>query len=543
MVAILLKNSLAAVSPPSQIQVAAHNHVSFIFVHLSVDIFILIFKMLSDFAWKGSKGGKRTKEEKTEAVIAPKVDHSKWRETEAARALTAYRRAVYELTSLIPAGRVATYGTLAQLLTEVGKTPSPRAVGTALHHNPFAPTVPCHRIVASSSKTGCLNIGGFSGAVQNSGQPEISRKRTLLDGEGVPFDSITLQLAGTAKTSSAVEWVAADFPVDAVNTIRSSLGLSPLLSTSAAASPGKRAAAISHAIMSTPSKSAPVSGIKRKRGEVEEGEESSRRPSPPAPTPAPATSTTPSDDSLRAILASAGATGQAVRLAARSGALTSHTSGLAPGYAQANLVIVPAEHAFDFLAFCVRNPKPCPLLEVTDVGNYEAKTIAPGSDIRTDIPAYRVYRNGVLAETVNDITHLWPGKDKDGDAGKGAPKSKSKGAAEKPAANKPRDSDARSDWVAFLLGCSFSFEEALLEAHVPVRQLQEEAGSVGNPASKPPTTLATTPKNVPMYKTCIPTTSAGVFSGPLVVSMRPMTPKQAKIASDTTERFPRVHGK
>lgn len=238
---------------------------------------------------------------------------------------------------------------------------------------------------------------------------------------------------------------------------------------------------------------------------------------------------------LRATLSRAGATGDDVRRACRTGALTGHTSGLAPGYAQANLVVLPAEHALAFLTFCVRNPKPCPLLEVTDVGVPHAGGVAPGSDVRRDLPAYRVWRHGVAVETVGDITHLWPT----------SPPGDGEDAA---AAAAHRHPDARTDWVAFLLGCSFSFEEALLQAGLPVRHLQEEAAGGGPPAATAAAPaaaepLAANPRNVPMYRTSLATAPAGPFAGPLVVSMRPMTPVQAVAAAAVTARFPRVHGR
>src|ERR1700730_6545059 len=151
------------------------------------------------------------------------------------------------------------------------------------------------------------------------------------------------------------------------------------------------------------------------------------------------------------------ATGADVRRAARDGGLKGPTAGLALGYVQANLVVVPRELAFDFLLFCQRNPKPCPLLDVTEPGCPEARRVAPGSDLRTDLPGYRVYRQGQLVEEPTDLEKWW-----------------------------------REDLVAFLLGCSFTFESALLQAGLPLRHL--EAGC-----------------NVPMYRTnqtCRPT---GVF--------------------------------
>jgi len=241
---------------------------------------------------------------------------------------------------------------------------------------------------------------------------------------------------------------------------------------------------------------------------------------------------------LRAQLSRVGATGSDVRAACRSGALAGHTSGLAPGHAQANLVLLPREHALAFLTFCVRNPKPCPLLEVLDAGVHEAAGMAPGSDVRTDLPRYRVWRHGVCTEEVANILHLWP----DPPSG---------GAQAAVAAH----ADARTDWVAFLLGCSFSFEEALLREGLPVRHLQQERGSAGcggggsgdGSAACSATAagggLARDPRNVPMYVTSLPTTPAGPFRGPLVVSMRPMSAADAVAAARVTSDFPRVHGR
>src|SRR5438067_1492334 len=169
--------------------------------------------------------------------------------------------------------------------------------------------------------------------------------------------------------------------------------------------------------------------------------------------------------------------GATARRLAREGALTTHTSGLAPGFVQANLVVVPRELAFDFLLFCRRNPRPCPLLDVTDPGSVEPGEVAPGADVRTDVPRYRAYRYGELVEEPADLFSWW-----------------------------------RDDLVAFLLGCSFTFENALLEAGLPVRHVEQG-------------------RNVPMYRTNIPCLPAGVFRGPLVVSMRPLTPAQAEQAA------------
>jgi uncharacterized protein YcsI (UPF0317 family) len=270
-----------------------------------------------------------------------------------------------------------------------------------------------------------------------------------------------------------------------------------------------------------------------------------------------------SDAALRAGLAAPGSSGYEVRLACRSGALAGHTSGLAPGLAQANLVILPREYAFDFLAFCTRNPKPCPLLEVTEVGSPACPATAPaGCDLRTDLPRYRVWRHGKLAEEVTDIRHLWPDVHvSSGGGSSGAAAAGASGGPTAPAGAPPAPApaaDARCDWVGFLLGCSFSFEEALLAAGLPVRHLQENKPSAdasscgarsrsGSPEAGAPAglcePLAADPRNVPMYRTCVPTNPAGPFSGPLVVSMRPMTPAQAQQAASVTSAFQRVHGR
>jgi uncharacterized protein YcsI (UPF0317 family) len=180
--------------------------------------------------------------------------------------------------------------------------------------------------------------------------------------------------------------------------------------------------------------------------------------------------------------------GVEVRRLARSGELSGPTAGMALGYVQANLVVVPKESAFDFLLFCQRNPKPCPLLDVTEPGCPEPRSIATGADVRTDVPRYRVYQHGKLVEEPTDLMRWW-----------------------------------RDDLVAFLIGCSFTFESALLEASLPVRHIEEN-------------------RNVPMYRTDILCRPAGAFHGPLVVSMRPMTPAQAVRAVQVCARFSRAHG-
>lgn len=181
-------------------------------------------------------------------------------------------------------------------------------------------------------------------------------------------------------------------------------------------------------------------------------------------------------------------TGRAVRQACRTRTWTEQTSGLAYGFAQANLVVLPKEHAFDFLMFCRNNPKPCPLLDVTEPGDPVPRHVAPDADLRADLPRYRVWRRGELVDEPTDITALW-----------------------------------QPDFVSFVIGCSFTFEAALLRAGVPVRHV--ELG-----------------RNVPMFRTNIPCRPAGVFHGPLVVSMRPMKPADAIRAVQITSRYPGVHG-
>ncbi len=179
---------------------------------------------------------------------------------------------------------------------------------------------------------------------------------------------------------------------------------------------------------------------------------------------------------------------QAVRLACRRGEWTKPTAGLAMGYAQANLVILPRTEAEAFREFCRKNPKPCPVLEVTQPGDPVPARFAPDGDLRNDLPKYRIWRYGKMAFEVEDITSIW-----------------------------------QFDFVSFLIGCSFTFESALLNAGVPIRHLEEN-------------------KNVPMYRTNIACEPAGPFHGPMVVSMRPMKPADAIKAVEITSRFPQVHG-
>ena len=181
-------------------------------------------------------------------------------------------------------------------------------------------------------------------------------------------------------------------------------------------------------------------------------------------------------------------TGWAVRQRVRRGEWKHPTGGMAPGYVQANLAILPRDLAADFQRFCMLNPKPCPLLATSEPGDPTLPTLGRDIDIRTDIGTYRVWRDGVMVEEVHDITHLW-----------------------------------RDDLVAFLLGCSHSFEEALLADGLPLRHFDEG-------------------KAVPVYYTNVPTVPSGPFHGPLVVSMRPFRPADAIRAIQITSRFPSVHG-
>src|SRR5712692_1211459 len=177
-----------------------------------------------------------------------------------------------------------------------------------------------------------------------------------------------------------------------------------------------------------------------------------------------------------------------IRADIRSGKLAGITAGLGPGFVQANMAVLPKDDAYDFLLFCQRNPRPCPLIEVTDVGSPEPVGVAPGADLRTDLPRYRIYKDGVLADEVMDVKAFW-----------------------------------RDDLVAFLLGCSFTFEWALLDAGI--RLWHVEHG-----------------KNVAMWRTSIPCRPAGVFQGPLVVSMRPIAAADLSKAVTASARFPRAHG-
>lgn len=191
---------------------------------------------------------------------------------------------------------------------------------------------------------------------------------------------------------------------------------------------------------------------------------------------------------LPAISEMAFESGVAVRHAARSGRLSGATAGLAHGYVHGNLAVLPEALAGDFLRFCMLNPKPCPLIGVSEPGQFNIPALGKDLDIRTDLPRYRIWRNGELVEEPTNIEHYW-----------------------------------RDDLVAFVIGCSFSFEEALIEDGIPLRHIDDGV-------------------NVSMFRTNIPCAPAGPFSGPLVVTMRPLKPADAIRAIQITSRFPATHG-
>lgn len=176
------------------------------------------------------------------------------------------------------------------------------------------------------------------------------------------------------------------------------------------------------------------------------------------------------------------------RAVIRKGKWDRPTTGIALGYAQANLVILPQKYALDFFLFCQRNPKPCPLLEVLEPGDFRPDFLASGADVRTDAPRYNVYEKGELRISPKSVKKLW-----------------------------------REDFVTFFLGCSLSFEDALIRAGIPVRHIEED-------------------KNVPMYVTNLECRPAGIFRGPLVVTMRPVRPEKVVKAVQVTSRYSSVHG-
>ena len=176
------------------------------------------------------------------------------------------------------------------------------------------------------------------------------------------------------------------------------------------------------------------------------------------------------------------------RLACRNGTFAGPTAGIAPGYVQGNLAVLPADLAVDFLQFCQANPKPCPIIGMTAPGDPRIPSLGTDLDVRTDLPGYRIWEDGNLIGEPPDVRTWW-----------------------------------RDDLVSFVLGCSLSFEEALMADGLPLRHVAKRA-------------------SVPMYRTNVQCTPAGPFSGPLVVSMRPLRPAHAIRAVEITSRFPAVHG-
>ncbi|MFH8295267.1 putative hydro-lyase [Streptomyces sp. NPDC018059] len=179
-------------------------------------------------------------------------------------------------------------------------------------------------------------------------------------------------------------------------------------------------------------------------------------------------------------------TAEQARAAFRAGE-TSPTAGWAAGRTQANLISVPADWAYEMLLFCQRNPKPCPVLDVTDAGSW-VTPLAPDADLRTDLPRYRVWEHGELVDEPTDVVDRW-----------------------------------REDLVSFLIGCSFTFEWALADAGVPLRHIEQG-------------------RNVPMYVTARPCRPAGRLHGPMVVSMRPVPPNRLADAIKESALMPAVHG-
>lgn len=173
----------------------------------------------------------------------------------------------------------------------------------------------------------------------------------------------------------------------------------------------------------------------------------------------------------------------------RSGEHRGNTSGYAGGFVQCNLAIMPRDWAFEFFQFCQMNPKPCPVVASSQTpGDWRLPTLGEDLDVRTDVPAYRIWEDGQAVDTVSDIRDVW-----------------------------------RDDLVTFAIGCSFSFEEALIADGLEIRNISEQ-------------------RNVPMYRTNIPCIPAGRFSGNVVVSMRPFTATDAIRAVQICTRFPSVHG-
>ena len=182
------------------------------------------------------------------------------------------------------------------------------------------------------------------------------------------------------------------------------------------------------------------------------------------------------------------ASAQQVRAAIRTGSYGGHTSGLAAGKLQCNLAILPERFALDFLRFCQRNPKPCPVVGVSDSGDPFLPTLGSDIDIRSDVSKYRVFKDGALTDEVDDISALWA-----------------------------------DDFVTVALGCSFTFENALARNGIPVRHME-------------------TGRNVPMYRSNIELMPAGPFAGKMVVTMRPIPAHQVDQACEISARYPQAHG-
>lgn len=180
--------------------------------------------------------------------------------------------------------------------------------------------------------------------------------------------------------------------------------------------------------------------------------------------------------------------GSELRKIIRSGDFKGQTAGQAPDHLQGNVVVLPLKYAGQFLQFCLNNPKPCPLIGMSKPGNPAIPSLGKEIDIRTDVPRYRIYKNGELIEEVNDILEYWV-----------------------------------DDFVSFVLGCSFTFEEALIQAGFTVRHIEQG-------------------RNVPMFKTNIETIPGGVFKGPLVVTMRPYPKEQIPEIFDLCGQYPHAHG-
>jgi uncharacterized protein YcsI (UPF0317 family) len=186
--------------------------------------------------------------------------------------------------------------------------------------------------------------------------------------------------------------------------------------------------------------------------------------------------------------ADAASRGAALRSRIRSGELNRHTSGMADDLVQGNLVVLPAADAHDFLLYCQRNPRPCPVISVGEAGDPTVPMLGANIDLRTDLPRYRVWKDGEMVDECESVSAVW-----------------------------------RDDLVSFVIGCSFSFEWAMRQEGIPIRHIEQDC-------------------NVPMFRTSIQTQSAGAFGGPLVVSMRPLVAADAIRAVQITSRFPAVHG-